>query len=55
MAPSPLTPNSLNRRRFVQGAAAAAAAGMLRPHLLAAQGGPWAQRPAGAGDSRSVF
>jgi len=47
MAPSPLTLTSLNRRRFVQGAAAAAAAGMLRPQPLAAQGGPWAQRPAG--------
>ena len=37
MTRSPLTPTSLDRRRFVQGAAAAAAAGILRPHPLAAQ------------------
>ena len=47
MAPSPLTPTSLDRRRFVQGAAAVTAAGLLRPGPLAAQAGPWAQRPAG--------
>jgi ABC-type glycerol-3-phosphate transport system substrate-binding protein len=47
MTRSPFPSTSLDRRRFVQGAAAAAAAGMLGPHPLAAQGGPWALRPAG--------
>jgi hypothetical protein len=46
MTRSSLPSTSLNRRRFVQGAATAAA-GLLRPHPLTAQGGPWAQRPAG--------
>ena len=47
MVSSTRTPTSLHRRRFLQGAAAGAAAAMLGPRSLAAQGGPWAQRPPG--------